>query len=212
MIWRGLEIDGAIFDMDGTLVDSMQLWSDLADLYVIGKGFEPVPGLRNSFWDQGTEKGCAYLRDTYGITDDPEAVLRDMNGIAERFYREQVEEKAGIRKILEELRAGGVRMCVASATDEEVGRYALERTGLDTYFERYFCCKEIGAGKESDQIYQAARKWLGTEAGKTLVFEDALYAARTVSAAGFRLVGVWDQTEPGQRELEELSEIYLVLE
>ena len=103
MIWRGLEIDGAIFDMDGTLVDSMQLWNDLADLYVIGKGFEPVPGLRNSFWDQGTEKGCAYLRDTYGITDDPEAVLRDMNGIAERFYREKVEEKAGIRKILEEL-------------------------------------------------------------------------------------------------------------
>ena len=88
-----------------------------------------------------------------------------------RFYQEQVREREGIRQFLEELTAGGVRMCIASATDEWMGKHAMERTGLDRYFDRYFCCREVGEGKETDRIYQTARAYLGTDVERTVIFE-----------------------------------------
>lgn len=209
MNWRGMEIEGAIFDMDGTLIDSMGVWRNLAELYIREKGIAPDSRLKEVTWDDGMRAGVGKLKKVYGIQDDTEKVVGEMFDLVVRFYREQVLERPGIREILEELSAGGVRMCIASATDEWMGKHAMERTGLDRYFERYFCCRQVGAGKESDLIYQTARRFLGTEVERTVVFEDALYAARTASAAGFKLVGIRDAWERGQEELRELADLYL---
>lgn len=209
MNWRGMEIDGAIFDMDGTLIDSMGVWRNLAELYARKKGFVPDPRVDDTVWDHGMLNGAAYLKKVYGMEETPEVIVQEMFELVVRFYREQVQEREGIRQILEELTAGGVRMCIASATDEWMGKNAMERTGLDRFFEKYFCCRQVGEGKETDRIYQTAREFLGTEVERTVVFEDALYAARTASAAGFKLVGIRDAWEPGQKELSGLSDLYL---
>lgn len=209
MNWRGMEIEGAIFDMDGTLIDSMGVWRNLAELYIREKGIAPDSRLKEVTWDEGMRAGVGKLKKIYGIEDDTEKVVGEMFDLVVRFYREQVLERPGIREILEELSAGGVRMCIASATDEWMGKHAMERTGLDRYFERYFCCRQVGEGKESDLIYQTAREFLGTDVERTVVFEDALYAARTASAAGFKLVGIRDAWENGQEELQGLADLYL---
>ena len=209
MNWRGMEIDGAIFDMDGTLIDSMGVWRNLPELYARGKGLTPDPRVDDTIWDQGMLNGAGYLKRIYGIDEAPETMVQEMFDLVVRFYQEQVREREGIRQILEELTAGGVRMCIASATDEWMGKHAMERTGLDRYFDRYFCCREVGEGKETDRIYQTARAYLGTDVERTVIFEDALYAARTVSTAGFKLVGIRDAWEPGQKELSSLADLYL---
>lgn len=209
MNWRGMEIEGAIFDMDGTLIDSMGIWRNLPELYAREKGLEPDPRVDDTIWDQGMLNGAGYLKKLYGMEEDPKVIVQEMFDLVVRFYREQVLERTGIRKILEELSAGGVRMCIASATDEWMGKHAMERTGLDRYFDRYFCCRQVGEGKESDLIYQTARRFLGTDVEQTVVFEDALYAAKTASAAGFKLVGIRDAWENGQEELRKLSDLYL---
>lgn len=204
-----MSIKGAIFDMDGTLLDSMHIWSNLANIYVESKGKIPEPGLTDKVWTLTMLEAAEYIKQQYGIEGEPEEMVKEIYLMIESFYRREVEARPGIHKVLEELWQAGIPMCVASATDTYLVEYALERTGLRKYFTKIFCCSDVGEGKESDRIYQAARESLGTPAEETWVFEDALHAAQTAKEAGFPVVGIRDDSEAGQDELRRTADLYI---
>ena len=204
-----MNIKGAIFDMDGTLTDSMHVWRNLGKLYLESKGIVAEPGLREKIWPMTMLEAAAYMRRRYGLQENPEQIVKEVYQLIEVFYRTQVQEKPGVRRVLEELQQAGIPMCVASATDTYLVEYALEHTGLRSYFQKIFCCREVGEGKTTDKIYQIARESLGTTVEETWIFEDALYAAGTAKKAGFPLVAIYDATEDGQEELKEIADIYL---
>lgn len=206
---NGKQIQGAIFDMDGTLLDSMHVWRTLANRFLETKGIEGEPGLTDKIWTMTMSEAATYLKTEYGISGEPDQIVKEIYLLIEKFYRYEVEERQGVRRVLEELWQAGIPMCVASATDTYLVEYALERTGLRKYFQRIFCCREVGEGKESDRIYRVARESLGTPVEETWVFEDALHAARTAKNAGFPVVGIRDMSEPGQEELRRVADIYL---
>lgn len=204
-----MNIKGAIFDMDGTLTDSMPVWRNLGKLYLESKGIVAEPGLREKIWPMTMLEAAEYLRRTYGLRENPEQIVQEVYQLIEDFYRTQVQEKPGVRRVLEELQQAGIPMCVASATDTYLVEYALEHTGLRSYFQKIYCCREVGEGKTTDKIYQVARESLGTIVEETWIFEDALYAAQTAKKSGFPLVAIYDATEEGQEELREIANIYL---
>lgn len=204
-----MNIKGAIFDMDGTLVDSMFMWYGLGNICVERRGKEPKPGLGDILSRMSMRQAAEHLKEVYGFEESPEELIRDIYRVMEEFYMNEVEEKPGIRKVLDELKEAGIPMCVASATDSYMIEYALERVGIREYFQSVFCCRQVGEGKHSDKIYQVARESLGTKVEETLVFEDALHAAETAKRAGFPLVAVWDESEPEQEKMKELGTIYL---
>lgn len=204
-----MKIRGAIFDMDGTLVDSMFMWDELGKIYVENKGKVPEDGLTKMLSRMSMRQAADYLKKNYGLQETPEEIIAEIYGIMEDFYRKEVKEKPGIRKVLEDLKAAGVVMCVASATDSYMVEYALECVGIRKYFQSVFCCREVGEGKHSDKIYQVARENLGTQVEETVVFEDALHAAETAKRAGFPLVAVWDVSEKEQERMKELGDIYM---
>ncbi len=204
-----MNIKGAIFDMDGTLTDSMHVWRNLGKLYLESKGIVAEPGLREKIWPMTMLEAAAYMRRTYGLWENPEQIVKEVYQLIEVFYRTQVQEKPGVRRVLEELQQAGIPMCVASATDTYLVEYALEHTGLRYYFRRIYCCRGVGEGKTTDKIYQVARENMGTSVEETLIFEDALYAARTAKRSGFPLAAIYDATEDGQEELREIADIYL---
>ncbi|NCB94150.1 MAG: HAD family phosphatase [Clostridia bacterium] len=200
---------GAIFDMDGTLLDSMKIWRDLGEIYLIKKGRTPEKGLKEKLWTMTMVEAAAYLKDRYNLSGELDELVAEVYQLIEDFYKNEVEEKPGIRVILEEMAKAGIPMCVASATDSYLVEYALEHVGLRGYFNSIFCCRDVNAGKNSDKIYQAARKSLGTQIEDTWVFEDALHAAKTAKMAGFPLVGICDDSEEDQEEVERIADIYL---
>ena len=155
------------------------------------------------------QQAALYCRERYALPLSVEEIMAGVNGRVERFYRQEARLKPGALDFLRTLSQRGVRMCLATATDLHLVEAALDRCGVRTYFSALFTCTQVGSGKDEPHIYRAALRHLGTGRADTLVFEDALYAARTAKGDGFVTVGVADAYEKSEGELERLSDFFL---
>lgn len=185
-------IKAAIFDYDGTVVDSMPMWSKASSDYVRSLGREPGPDLDYKIKHMGLEEGAAVFRDEYGAQGTTEEIVEAvLNGVRAK-YREEIVPKDGIVEVLEDLKAAGIKMVVATASARDMIEICNKVHGLDKYFEAVFTCVEVGANKRKPDIYFAAAEFLGAKPEEALVFEDVRHAALTASAAGFPVVGIYD--------------------
>lgn len=204
-----MRLRGAIFDMDGTLLDSMQVWENAGEDYLRTLGCVPEEGVGELMKSMSLQQAALYCRERYALPLSVEEIMAGVNGRVERFYRQEARLKPGALDFLRTLSQRGVRMCLATATDLHLVEAALDRCGVRTYFSALFTCTQVGSGKDEPHIYRAALRHLGTGRADTLVFEDALYAARTAKGDGFVTVGVADPYEKNEEELERLSDFFL---
>ena len=202
-------IKGAIFDLDGTLLDSMFIWDTIGEEYLRSLGKEPHEDLKETFMTLTLEEAAEYYREHYGVTLSVKEIVDGVNAMVEQTYRTKVTLKPGIAEYLAWLKENGVRMCVATVTDRYLVEETLERLGVRHYFSEIFTCAEVGFGKDKPVIYQKALEHLGTEKSDTYVFEDMLFALNTAKTDGFPTVGVYDRHEEHQDELKELSDYYI---
>lgn len=179
-----------IFDMDGTLVDSMPLWKSLGRDYLKARGHQPTQEQLAAMGPMTMLEGAAFLMDTFGVEGPPERIIDEMHAVMEGHYRTDIPLKPGIQEYLKRLKGEGARMCVATATAEPLARACLERLGVACYFDFILSCETVGKGKTQPDVYLEAARRMGSAPADTAVFEDALYAARTAKEAGFYTVGV----------------------
>ena len=202
-------IKGAIFDLDGTLLDSMFIWDTIGEEYLRSLGKEPHEDLKETFMTLTLEEAAVYYRENYGVTLSVGEIVDGVNAMVEQTYRTKVTLKPGIAEYLAWLKENGVRMCVATVTDRYLVEETLERLGVRHYFSEIFTCAEVGFGKDKPIIYQKALEHLETEKSDTYVFEDLPFALNTAKTDGFPTVGVYDRHEAHQDELKELSDYYI---
>ena len=182
----------AIFDMDGTLIDSMIFWKNLASEYLSSKGVKQIPAdILERIKPMTMSESAALFQQEFALTGDPEA---EMNAIMDEHYRKDIPLKPGVREYLQLLHRRGVRMCVASATAEHLMESCLTRLGVRDCFEFLLSCETVGAGKRSPIVYHASAKRLGATPQEIAVYEDALYAVQTAKEAGYYVVGVYDDS------------------
>ena len=179
-----------IFDMDGTLVDSMPIWKSLSKDYLEARGHHPTQAQLDAMGPMTMLEGAAFLMDTFGVEGPPERIIEEMHAVMEAHYRTDIPLKLGVRAYLERLRGEGAKLCVATATAEPLARACLERLEVAGYFDFILSCETVGAGKTKPDVYLEAARRLGARPVDTAVFEDALYAAQTAREAGFYVVGI----------------------
>lgn len=203
-----MEKQFAIFDMDGTLVDSMGYWDRLAVEFLESRGVAEVSGeLLEKIVPMTMTESAALFQQEFGLEGTPEALAAEINGMMDEHYRRDVPLKAGVQEYLEALHQKGVKMCVASATAEHLMEACLQRLGVRDYFEFLLSCETVGAGKTQPDVYLAAADRLGAAPADTVVYEDAIYAAETAKKAGFTVVGVYDESAKTRwKELTELAD------
>lgn len=204
-----MKIEGAIFDVDGTLLDSMHIWDRAGDEYLLSLGIQPKPDLRQVIKVMSLTQVAEYFHKEYNVEKTVEEIMDGINQVVAEFYLNKAETKLGVRETLEHFQGKGVKMCVATATDMNLIDAALTRCGIRKYFQEIFTCESVGAGKDKPVIYEKALESLGTSKESTWVFEDALYAAKTAKAAGFNVVGVFDKAEVDEEELRAISDKYI---
>lgn len=204
-------INGVIFDLDGTLIDSMWIWGNVAEAYLISHGKTPRPGLRLDLRALNTREEAQYYIDEYGVDLPIEEVMAGRDDMMLKFLLTEVELKKGVMAVLQTLKQRGVKMCIATATDRDLVEPSLQRHKIGSYFERVFTCTEENTSKKYPDIYIRAAEFLGTDIDKTLVVEDALYAIKTAKKAGFAVAGVYDRLAADQQEeIKTLCDYYWV--
>ena len=182
----------AIFDMDGTLIDSMVFWKNLAAEYLTSKGVPKIPAdILERIKPMTMSESAALFQTAFGLTGDIE---NEMNAMMDDHYRKGIPLKSGVREYLQELRDRGIRMCVASATAEYLMDACLTRLGVRDYFDFLLSCETVGVGKISPLVYHESARRLNASPAEIAVYEDALYAVQTAKAAGYYVVGVYDNS------------------
>lgn len=195
----------AVFDIDGTLLDSTPLWAGLGGRYLARHGFS-APNIERRLAELSLEEGARLLSNEY-THDGAQAVLAELRGIMERFYREQARLKCGAAELVESLHARGWALSLATAGDAELSRCALTRLGLWESFRGAADCARYGA-KTSAGVFLAAAELCGARPCECVVFEDSLHAVVTAKKAGFVTAAVRDESEPQQALLAQTADYY----
>lgn len=202
-------ITGAIFDMDGTLLNSMDYWAIASSEYLISQGITPFSECDKHF----LEDGMRVWYDTAvskGLCADYQSVSDGIYAIMDKYYNNDVKLKDGVYDMLCRLKDKGVKMCLATATDRAYVVKILTRLGIIDFFSEIFTAKEVGLGKRHPLIYHKALEFLGTDPSTTYVFEDAYYAINTCHQNGIKVVGVYDKNVYASKEkIISLCDYYL---
>lgn len=202
-------IEGAIFDLDGTLIDSMQRWRTLASDYLISVGAVPKDDLAMHLRLMPLEESFAFLKEDYRLSQSVSEIGDGCLRLLIDFYRESAALKEGVFDFLTQLKKNDVTMCVATASDRDGASLALERLGVLSMFDCIVTCADVGLGKESPLVYREALRRIGAEKERTLVFEDTYGAAKVAHGDGFHIAGVYDAAEARVSLMKEISDIYI---
>lgn len=204
-----MEITGAIFDFDGTLFDSMHVWKGIRY-----KFFEYL-GLKFTAEDTELFKGLFLTEsiplaiERYKLNMTYDEMMNKLFDYIKELYMVDAVPKNDIIEFLEKLKAKGVKMGIATATGESALIALLEKFNMLHYFSAIYSTFTVGAAKTEPKVYDVVLDAIGTDKETTWVFEDALYAATTAKANGYKVVGIFDKSEPRTDELKELSDIYI---
>ncbi len=205
-----MSIKGMIFDLDGTLLDSMFIWEGLGERYLLNKGIVPEKGLNKKLETMSLAQAAQYYQIHYKINHRVETIMADINDLLADFYANIVVPKDGVIDMLKKFQQCDVAMCIATASDRPLVEQALKRTGMDGFFSHILTCTEVGDGKDSPLIFERALAVIGTKKEETLVFEDTLHAIETAKAAGFKVVAVYDKaSKDNENKIKEISDYYL---
>jgi len=200
---------GAIFDIDGTLIDSMWKWHDVEDEYARALGLETGASLKEIMRPLSLVEVADYFKNVLGVEKTEQQITDEKNLLMEPGYFNEFQLKPGVVELLEFLKGRGYKMCTATATDKYLVDAAMERLDIRKYFSKTFTCTDENTSKTVPDIFVTAAEFLGTDVSETIVFEDALHAIASAKKAGFTVVGLDDESTRDQKqEIMKLCDYY----
>ena len=203
------KIKGAIFDMDGTLINSLIVWDVIWEglRKKFSKGFQISKEDDKKVRTMTLSSAMDFVHKEYSLGQSSEELLCELDRILIDFYKNDVEVKKGVFEFLDYCLKNNIKMCIASATDVNLLKIVIERFSFDRYFSDILSCADIGKGKDQPDIFFKALEVLGTDISETCVFEDSQVAIDTAHKAGFMTVGIFDENNYGYDEIKKTADI-----
>lgn len=186
-------IEAVIFDIDGTLVDSMGVWVEVDRIYLDRYGIEMPADLQKVLSGISIKETADYFREVFGINESTEKMLSDWNELAYKQYRDHVQPKPFALKWVEDLCEMGVKMAVGTSNTRRLACTAMETRGFRPYFEFMITGEDVLRGKPDPFIYQECARRLDVDPRKCLVFEDVTAGIISARDAGMKTCAVWDE-------------------
>lgn len=199
-----------IFDMDGTLVDSMWLWYDIDVEYLGRFGLQCPPDLQEAIEGMSFGETASYFKERFCLPDDLEQIKADWNRMAWDKYLHEVPLKEGVYDFLCRCRERGIALGIATSSSRELVESIVKVHGLTDFFSCIITGCDVAKGKPAPDIYLKASERLGVPPAQCLVFEDVTAGIQAGKDAGMRVCAVEDAYSAYQtKEKRELADFYI---
>lgn len=205
-----MKLKYAIFDLDGTLLDSLPVWDHLGVDMLRAQGYDPDPVLGKQLKIMTMTDGAQLCKELFDMPQSIGEIAALVEDQAQLAYNTVIGPKPGVENFLKRLKAAGIPMFVATNTRRELVEDGLRHNNLLPYFEGILTCPEVGEGKkEGPAVYEQSLLRLGGTREDTVIFEDAVHPIRTAKKAGFRVAAIYDASSEGEHEeIKSLSDYY----
>ena len=204
-------IKGVIFDMDGTLIDSMWVWEEVDVDYVKRYQLVEPEGFYEAIEGMSFTDVAKYYKKTFPqIRDSVEQIKADWMEMGFRLYRDEVELKSGVKEFLEELKKRGIKIGIATSNDRDMTEMVLEARGILQEFDAICTSDEVKIGKPAPDVYLKAAEDLGVDPKDCLIFEDVSAGLMAGKSAGMKTCAVADKFSEDQIEKKRALADYFI--
>lgn len=202
------KIKAAIFDLDGTLLDSAYVWAEVDRQFLGRRGLDIPDDYCKSICTMNLEQAAVYTKKRFSLPDSIEEIINEWKSGAIHEYRDNVQPFEGAYELLAALKAHGVKTALATASDRVFYEPALKRTGLYPLLDFFSQTSEVERGKGFPDVYLHAAAALGVSPHESAVFEDIPEGIKGARAGGFICVGALCGAQETERdEIAALSDI-----
>lgn len=193
-MWKEL-IDNAsavIFDLDGTVVDSMWIWHQIDCDFFAKHGKKFPNDYQKNIEGMSVKETAVYTKDNYNFSISVDEIIQEWNDMAFDKYSNEVVLKEGIIDFLDYLKQKNIKIGIATSNNDVLCNEVLLKRGIKDYFDVIVTCDECMAGKPAPDVYLAVANKIGVDPRKCLVFEDLLQGIRAGKNAGMTTVTISD--------------------
>ena len=199
-----------IFDLDGTLVDSMWMWKAI-DIEYLGKFGHSLPEtLQKDIEGMSFSETAVYFKETFQIPDSLEQIKSEWNRMAYDKYTKEVPLKKGVKRFLDYCKDNGIKLGIATSNSRELVESTIDALNIRKYFDYIMTSCDVAKGKPAPDVYLATARILGVEPSECLVFEDIIMGIMAGKNAGMEVCAVEDEFSINHtEEKKELADYYI---
>ncbi|MBQ2936848.1 MAG: HAD family phosphatase [Lachnospiraceae bacterium] len=199
-----------LFDLDGTLVDSMWIWREIDIEYLGGFHIELPEDLQSCIEGMSFSETAEYMKQRFGIPDSVEVMKETWNRMAWEKYTKEVKLKKGANEFLRFCKEHNMRLGIATSNSKELVTGALKALGVYEYFDAIVTGCEVEHGKPEPDVYLEAAKRCNVLPKDCLVFEDIVAGILAGKAAGMRVCAIEDEYSAHQRNEKKKQADYYI--
>jgi 16S rRNA pseudouridine516 synthase len=187
------QCEAVLFDLDGTLIDSMWMWHAIDIEYLKRFNLTPPKDLSKAIEGMSYHETAVYFKERFNISDSLDKIKSDWDEMSHDMYCTKVNLKSGVKQFLEYLKSKDIKIGIGTSNSYSLATDVLKALGVYDYFGAIVTSGMVGQGKPNPAVYLEAARLINVEPDKCIVFEDVVQGIMAGKNAGMKVVAVFDE-------------------